>query len=382
MRWAAKSKPTLILLSAFVLLLVLLTGTMSASAVDQYTATYLLDLYQRARAELLSLVALYEGENANNDTAASIGGLASTGTSENITSTEATSTVSDSLATNYTETLLQRNETLGNENATETNSVQIEAEVEMNGTRVSGMCLHLNQGVTTLISRADGFATAAKASLQAGNYRQAAKLALKALNIIGKAYVHLSMCLDLSATPPAMPETPANTTSTNTTGHARIPPGLFSALLRHKIRLSRLEAAIEAAESSGVNVSSERDIAKRVEILLNQSEGLILIGDVQGAVKLMTEANNLMSQIVRALKTSSVEALVHRHYGHDKNRTLNVPEPENVNVTELHEQRHGKGASQSNKTVPVTIDHGKGKEKEEHGREQGKGRNKVGKGRG
>lgn len=364
-------KTVILPLAAFALVILLLVGPISVSAVDQYTSTYLLDMYYKARADLLGLLASYKVTStasgpAVNSTPESESGNTTTSTGTTSTTVTETGSGTETLA-NETTTEGTSQTTTENSGSTTTLSTPTETESEM------GFCSHIEQEVDEIISEADGYAAAADANLQAGNYRQAAHLALKALNTIGKAYVHLTICLNNAASSEAgrgnENATAYSQTNTSTTANgstSKIPPGLLSALLRHKIRLSRLKAVIKAAEESGINVSTELNATREIEGMLNQSEELLLNGDVKGAVKLMEEANKLMSELVRSLRTSSIEALAHRHKG---GKGENVTEKAKVKVTKSPEG-HGKGLGKGNKTLPTQAKEHKG-EKEHKGDDEG-----------
>ncbi len=334
------------------LTLILLAGVIPATASDQYTAKYLLDLYQKARAELIDLLAQYEGsidvQTTTTTTTSSSGSESETTTASTVTGTITATTTSS------------------------TTSLTTTTDTETNAT--SGLCARISDEVNLLISQADQLAEAANSNLESGNYKLAANLALKALNTIGKAYVHLAICMNANTSISTGGTTTGTETETTEFSTPRkIPPGLLSTILRHEIRLNRLRAAIEAAGNSGVDVSAESEMADEVESLLSQSRELLLSGNVSGAVSLMTQANRLMSKIVRSLKTSSVEALEHRKSHGRKTITANTPE---MTTGTERGQGRGKGMGKGHDGSDHTRTIPPGHEKKSGNNGRGKGHNK------
>ncbi len=284
------------------LAILLLAAVTPSLAVNQYTATYLLELYFNARSDLVSLLDFY----------------LSAGVSVN---TESTSEA--------------------NETATGSTTITTNASTSIAGSGVlvsthHPWCTNIGEMVNSTIQLADQYVSAANVSLQSGNYVLASRQALKALNLVGKAYVKLSMCLsdeglleygqeeggsgaNVSVVTGANASVEMNVShGFNTTnphaGHPAI--GLVSAVLRHEVRLSRLKAALKTAEESGVNVSEGWDLVGEVEDLLAKARELALEGNSSAAAQLLREANEAMSVLVRYLRTSSAVALEHRSEGH------------------------------------------------------------------
>jgi len=170
------------------------------------------------------------------------------------------------------------------------------------------------------LSKADSYIAEAKALLSSGNYREAAKLALKATNTLGRAWIIIGQCYapistQTNATVNVTTNVTTNTTTnlttntTNLTNATKVAPGLLVAILRHEVRLSRLKAMISAAENASLNVSEAENLSQQVEALLEQARAYALAGDKDTAAQLMAKANSLMSQIVKFLKESSSKAV-------------------------------------------------------------------------
>lgn len=345
--------------------ILLLMGVSSSFAVGEYTAAHLLELYDKARADLLNMLAAYGG------------GTGAENLTENLTGTV---TVTEPL--NSTLTL---NET----------SIELEAGSGEGGE--TPHCADIYSKVMSYVQLADQYAEAAKASLSAGNYKLAATQALKALNIIGEIYVRLSICLgtqsgltseemDLSASGnESMPLKATGNLTVNATlnyTHTHMAPGLLSAILRHEIRLSRLKATIQAAEDSGMNVSDAWDLASKVEETLDEAKELTLSGDANGAARLLAEANKLMAEIVKILKTSSAVAIEHRkrHSANENGTNISVSEEMNkTNKTkEMNKTKTERGKNPVTPPGWEKKDHDKGTPPTET--ERGKGHGNHGKG--
>ncbi len=184
------------------------------------------------------------------------------------------------------------------------------------------------------MSKADSYIAEAKALLSSGNYREAAKLALKAINTLGRAWIIIGQCYA-----PLSIETNATNMTTNATVNATInatvnatnltkvtkaAPGLLVAILRHEVRLSRLKAMISAAKNASLNTSEAENLSQQVEALLERARTYALAGDKDTAALLMAKANSLMSQILRCLKESSSKAVKEGKVEEIKRMKLNV----------------------------------------------------------
>jgi len=232
-----------------------------ASGAGGTTAEYLLDLYNATRARLLEIASMVEGAQVQVDVEVN----ASFNLSAAPSSTNATSATG-----NYTH----------------------------------AACANLMSLVEASIARGDELASQARAALEAGDYRGAASLALRAINSLTPAFVHVTICLNWNLRSAGG----GNQTQVNATSPSHVPPGLMAAVTRHELRLSRLMAAAQAAEDAGMNVSGVEDFLEQAEELLVSSREEALAGNVTGASALMAEANRLMSQAARVLHTASARA--------------------------------------------------------------------------
>ena len=317
-------------------------------AVNQYTATYLLELYVSARSDLVSLLDVYLNVSVSAD-------IGSTSEIEGGTSTSTQTSTTTSTATS---------------NTTSTTSSSTSTSSSWPGPMHHPSCADIEEFVNSTIQLADQYASAANVSLQSGNYVLASRQALEALNLVGRAYVRLSMCLsDMTlpehgeeAGPGANVSLGVNVTrgfnathSPHLAGHPAV--GLVSAVLRHEVRLSRLKATLKAAEESGVNVSQGWDLVDEVEDLLARAKELALEGNSTAAAQLLKEANEAMSTLVSYLRTSSAVALERRcmEHGHRFNASSGWEEHANFtgNATAMghgHGGEHGRRGVAGNGT--------------------------------
>ncbi|MCS7102957.1 MAG: hypothetical protein NZ992_03645 [Candidatus Korarchaeum sp.] len=263
------------------MLFALLTvGPLSSVAIDSYSASYLIDLYERSRSDLLSVFG-------------SLGG-------SEVSSTDNT--------TNSTTNNTTEEEVVGGNNVTTT-------------TTVSSKCSYAQEEIANIVEVADSYIEQAKSLLSSGSYKEAAKLALKALNTLGRAWILVGQCFS-SRVVEVNANVTANITNNTATANAtvnntinatvnasRVAPGLLVAVLRHEIRLARLNAVITKAENLSLNVSVAKNLSAQVAQLLEEARAQALAGNVDAAAQLIAKANNLMAQIVRSLKTSSSKAI-------------------------------------------------------------------------
>ncbi len=322
------------------MIFLLLVSIIPSVALTEETATYLLKLYEEAKQELTLTLNTY---------------FSPTSSEENISTT----------------TLETMNETT------------TESESESAGPYIKA-CSDIYEEVKNSISLADQYAYAAKKSLDSGNYKLASQLALKALNTLGEAYVHLAKCVSILSVPRAMGNETSNATGNLSMSHEmemHIAPGLLSAILRHEIRLSRLEAAISASEALGINVSYAWELINEVKDLLSQARELALEGDTQGSTSAIVQANKIMSLIVKVLKTSSSDAVKHRKIHNETHGIIDMAGANNHTKEKIKEKLgHGKGheGSNDNKSASghapgkeniteTARSKEKGKEKEDHG---------------
>ncbi len=310
----------------------LLTVTLiSSSAIgnsSEFTAVTLISLYKEARADLLNTLDIYfNASTINTEVNATI--------SVNVTST--TGNVTDTNA-------------IGSSNAS--------GGVET-GYSNSFLCSNIYEVTLNYVKQADQYIEAAEANVKADNYNTAAQQALKALNILGKAYVHLMHCVETHKQP--ISNSSINATATN--GH--MAAGLISAILRHEIRLSRLKAALQAANNSGVNLSSAWDMVSQAQDLLSKAKDLAMEGNSSAAGNMMVEANRIMAQIVRTLRAGSVEAVEHGKWHARRDRGTNKGMNMSVNSTSKvahahHGQNHNKNATWKGSCIAGTEGESKG----------------------
>ncbi|MEM3691853.1 MAG: hypothetical protein QXS61_05170, partial [Candidatus Korarchaeum sp.] len=90
---------------------------------------------------------------------------------------------------------------------------------------------------------------------------------------------------------------------------SKVAPGLLVAILRHEVRLARLNAIIARAENASLNVSVAKDLSDQAAQLLEEARAQALAGNANAAAQLMAEANKIMAQIVKLLKMSSSNAI-------------------------------------------------------------------------
>ena len=336
----------------------LLLSVIPSVASTEETATYLLKLYEEAKQELTLTLNTYFSP-------------------------------SPSSSEEYTNTTTTTSETAATETVSETT---IESESEPAGPYIRA-CPDIYEEVVNSISLADQYAYAANKSIESENYGLASQLALKALNTLGKAYVHLAKCISVLSIPRAVGNKTSNATGNLSMSHEmkmgmHITPGLLSAIARHEIRLSRLEAAISASEALGIDVSYPWELVNEVKDLLSQARELALEGDTQGSTSAMVQANKIMSLIVKVLKTSSSDAVKHRKIRNETHGVVDMAGASNHAKEKIKEKLgHGKGheGSHGNKsTGSYTPDEEnvtktakskeKGKAKGDHGRgHSGKG---------
>ncbi len=317
-----------LLLSSLLTAALLLQHSAAANDSSQLTATSLLALYKSARSDITNTFEIYLNEIYLN--ASSGSNIAHSATLSETTSNETTSPP-----------------------AIESSSINM---TEMNGTLPP--CANINETISEYLKQADQYAEAAEANIRAGNYNIAAHQALKALNILGKAYVHLTHCIETEmkrgmgniSTNTSVISEGENNEAKYSEMHAGA--GLMSAVLRHEIRLSRLKAVLQAANSSGLNVSSSWELLSQAEDLLSKARSLALEGNSSEAARTMAEANKLMAQIVRNLKAGSIKAIEHGKWlikEKEGNRNITAAV---INVTKAyHGQNHSRnGPRKANNT--------------------------------
>jgi tetratricopeptide (TPR) repeat protein len=270
-------------LAVFLVALFLL-GPLLTLAIGPYTASYLIELYEKSRSEISSIV----GNITTNTT--------------NITTTNTTG--------NYSYEWNWSNQSAGNYTS------PYNYNWSYNWSFGASRCSNAQEEISGILSKADSYIAEAKALLSSGNYREAAKLALKAINTLGRAWIIIGQCyapisIQTNATVNVTTNTTTNltTNATNLTNVTKVAPGLLVAILRHEVRLSRLKAMISAAGNASLNVSEAENLSKQVEALLEQARAYALAGDKDTAAQLMAKANSLMSQIVKFLKESSSKAV-------------------------------------------------------------------------
>ena len=267
-------------LAVFLVALFLL-GPLLTLAIGPYTASYLIELYEKSRSEISSIV----------------GNITT-----NITTTNTTG--------NYSYEWNWSNQSAGNYTS------PYNYNWSYNWSFGASRCSNAQEEISGILSKADSYIAEAKALLSSGNYREAAKLALKAINTLGRAWIIIGQCyapisIQTNATVNVTTNTTTNLTAnaTNLTNVTKVAPGLLVAILRHEVRLSRLKAMISAAGNASLNVSEAENLSKQVEALLEQARAYALAGDKDTAAQLMAKANSLMSQIVKFLKESSSKAV-------------------------------------------------------------------------
>jgi len=280
---------------AVFLVALFLMGPLLALAVQPYTASYLIELYEKSRNEISSIVGNITTTttvNATTNVTAYGGNLSNQG-AENITSSYNTSV---------------------------------------------SRCSNAQEEIASILSKADSYIAEAKALLSSGNYREAARLALKAINTLGRAWIIIGQCyaplsietnatnMTTNATVNATVNATINATvnATNLTKVTKVAPGLLVAILRHEVRLSRLKAMISAAKNASLNTSEAENLSQQVEALLERARTYALAGDKDTAALLMAKANSLMSQILRCLKESSSKAVKEGKVEEIKRMKLNV----------------------------------------------------------
>ena len=269
---------------AVFLVALFLMGPLLTLAIGPYTASYLIELYEKSRSEISSIVG-------------------------NITNITTNTTGNYSYEWNWS------NQSAGNStsyNSTNTSPYNWSYNWSFGASR----CSNAQEEISGILSKADSYIAEAKALLSSGNYREAAKLALKAINTLGRAWIIIGQCYapistQTNATVNVTTNTTTNltTNTTNLTNATKVAPGLLVAILRHEVRLSRLKAMISAAENASLNVSEAENLSQQVEALLEQARAYALAGDKDTAAQLMAKANSLMSQIVKLLKESSSKAV-------------------------------------------------------------------------
>lgn len=337
----------------------LLLSVIPSVALTEETATYLLKLYEEAKQELTLTLNTYFS-------------------------------LASSEAEEYTDTTTS--ETTVTETVNEITTTTTESESESAGPYIKA-CSSIYEEVMNSISLADQYAYAANKSLESGNYKLASQLALKALNTLGAAYVHLTKCISVLSIPRAMGNKTSNATGNLSMSHEmkmgmHIAPGLLSAIVRHEIRLSRLEATISASEALGINVSYAWELVNEVKDLLSQARELALEGDTQGSTSAMAQANKIMSLIVKVLKTSSSDAVKHRKIRNETHGVVDMAGASNHTKEKIKEKLgHGKGhegshgnrstgsyAPDEENVTKTAKSKEKGKAKGDHGRgHSGKG---------
>lgn len=275
---------------AVFLVALFLMGPLLTLAIGPYTASYLIELYEKSRSEISSIVG-------------------------NITNTNITTNTTG----NYSYEGNWSNQSAGN--STSYNSTNTSPyNWSYNWSFGTSRCSNAQEEISGILSKADSYIAEAKALLSSGNYREAAKLALKAINTLGRAWIIIGQCYapistQTNATVNVTTNVTTNTTTnlttntTNLTNATKVAPGLLVAILRHEVRLSRLKAMISAAENASLNVSEAENLSQQVEALLEQARAYALAGDKDTAAQLMAKANSLMSQIVKFLKESSSKAV-------------------------------------------------------------------------
>lgn len=253
---------------SFTLFALLIAGPLSSLAIDAYSASYLIELYEKSKNDLLGIIG-------------------SLGSSEDVTN-----------------------------------------ETDINSTLTTvTRCSYAKEEVIRILGVADSYIEQAKSLLSSGSYEEAAKLALKALNTIGRAWILVGQCFGsrvveatnittniTSAIVNATVNASINANVTNTTINAtvnasRTAPGLLVAILRHEIRLARLNAIITKAENLGLNVSVAKNLSIQAVRLLEEARAQALAGNVNAAAQLLAEANGLMAQMVKSLKAGSSKAI-------------------------------------------------------------------------
>ncbi len=329
-----------LLLSSLLTAALLLQHSAAANDSSQLTATSLLALYKSARSDITNTFEIYLNASSGSN-------IAHSATLSETTSNETTSPP-----------------------AIESSSINM---TEMNGTLPP--CANINETISEYLKQADQYAEAAEANIRAGNYNIAAHQALKALNILGKAYVHLTHCIEtemkgignISTNTSVISESEGENNEAKY-GEMYAGAGLMSAILRHEIRLSRLKAVLQAASNSGMNVSSSWELLSQAEDLLSKARSLALEGNSSEAARTMAEANKLMAQIVRNLKAGSIKAIEHGKWLiKEKEKEEEEKEKEGnrnitaavINVTKAHHgQNHSRnGPRKANNTSEGKAEH-------------------------
>lgn len=340
---------------------VILVMTAPTLAVNQHTASYLLDLYLSARSDLISLLKAYLSSGA-------VGSGLGTGSASTSSPAPTPSNTSTSTAAANTSSSPNSSST-GTGGYTTVTSTGTTTGVRLS-TQVPSWCADIDERINSTLQLADQFALAANVSMQSGNYALASKQALKALNLIGKAYVKLSLCMsavpgsitaegNTSATLSLSPEANASVSAgtgagaANATGwlnhHHNLKhqgAGLISAILRHEIRLSRLKAALRKAGEFEVNVSQGWSLSQQAEDLLRRAREAALAGNSSSAAQMLKEANEIISELITYLRATSAVALEHKSmwlHGHGHNASRGPGAGEGVREGEGGEHDHGMG---------------------------------------
>jgi hypothetical protein len=205
---------------AVFLVALFLMGPLLTLAIGPYTASYLIELYEKSRSEISSIVG-------------------------NITNTNITTNTTG----NYSYEWNWSNQSAGN--STSYNSTNTSPyNWSYNWSFGTSRCSNAQEEISGILSKADSYIAEAKALLSSGNYREAAKLALKAINTLGRAWIIIGQCYapistQTNATVNVTTNVTTNTTTnlttntTNLTNATKVAPGLLVAILRHEVRLSR-----------------------------------------------------------------------------------------------------------------------------------------------
>ncbi len=315
------------LLSSLLAVTMVSSSAVGNSSSSELTATALISLYKEAKADLLNTLNTYFNASTT---------LSGGGATANVNTTAVNATININSTTTVETTAVNINmsatESLEGMNGTLSTKMAL-------GHTNSSLCSNIYNITLSYVRQADQYIEAAEANIEAGNYNMAAHQALKALNILGKAYVHLTHCIAQSQAQKPMNNSLRNV---NVTGpnSSHIAAGLMSAILRHEIRLSRLRAALQEANNSGINVSSAWNFLSQAQDLLSKARDLVMEGNSSAASNIMAEANRIMAQIVRTLKAGSIEAIKHGKWHVRGNKSLTI------NMSEQH-VHHGQNKSRN-----------------------------------
>ncbi|HIE23041.1 MAG TPA: hypothetical protein EYP68_02300 [Candidatus Korarchaeota archaeon] len=151
------------------------------------------------------------------------------------------------------------------------------------------------------VEKADDLINQAKEKLEAGDVAMAAELARKAINTLRKALLNVK---------------DEYISSRNATGGREF---LLSAIRRLRGLIQRLEVALRALESRGVDVSQPRQKLEMAKEMLDDAVGLIEEGKIKEAKEKVREAGDLLKEVItwireqiREIKKEILQRRVHR----------------------------------------------------------------------